>query len=555
MPVATFPLLNTESDTKTTNGIGFNNEWKGGGVLQHGTHKSGNPQKPYLRFEDLNIPPTSVINSASITVEQITTVDVGSMAAAVGRIDKDGIWNATVNLDQWRGPSISVNDWHVELLDVATQLVITGPAASARSGGIDLEGDNGVGLKRAGQGVTILVAGDITIARVSLGGPFTGPSGNVWVEIYSDNAGLPDVLLGTSATRPVTDIAPKLFAEVRPTYDFAFSGGDVVTVAVTDIIHVVMREDQGAGQIGVHLGTANYSYAGGDLSAFGESELGGYTQQNYLTTDDLDAIPITSVGLLWSITITLGLKTTPDLSVMVQDAIDAAGYLYTDPMGFRLGRIGAGVSLGHASFDSVSSQSPELTIDWTEPALLTIPDVVGLVQAAAELSIITEGFTVGAVTFANSDTVPAGVVISQNPVGGTTAAPFTLVDIVVSLGPAPADDKLADPWTGPNRFIEPFDRGYYIWKYGKPRVDVPRETLAAEPDVDLQIYIDELAEGLAAGRAEELVDKLEAHQEDRFAMIALLEQNLVDAKDALEANRQRRRNNQAAIAVASHLLN
>ena len=123
MPVIVIPLINTAHDTKSTNGIAFNNEWRGGSILQHGTHKSGNPQKPYLRFDALNIPPTSVINSASITVEQVTTVAPGSMAAAVGRIDKDGIWNATSIPDKWTGPSISANDWHVELLDVATQLV------------------------------------------------------------------------------------------------------------------------------------------------------------------------------------------------------------------------------------------------------------------------------------------------------------------------------------------------------------------------------------------------------------------------------------------------
>ena len=154
MPVIVIPLLNTASDTKSTNGIALNNEWEGGGVLQHGTHKSGNPQSPYLRFEDLNIPPTSVINSASITVEQISTVAAGSMLATVQRIEKDAVWNATSNPDKWTGPSLTILGWHVELLDVATQLVITGAAAQARSGGIDLEGDNGVGLKRAAQGVT-----------------------------------------------------------------------------------------------------------------------------------------------------------------------------------------------------------------------------------------------------------------------------------------------------------------------------------------------------------------------------------------------------------------
>ena len=366
MPVIVVPLLNTSSDTKTTNGIGYNAEWRNNTVLQHGTHKSGNPQSPYLRFEDAGVPVGSTINSSSIEVEQISTIAAGSMAATVNLIAKDGIWNATNTPDEWQGPSISINDWHVELLDVATQLVITGAAANARAFGPILEGDNGEGLKRVGQGVEITVAGDITIARVALGGSFVPGVGDVWVEIYSDNGGLPDTLLGTSATRPIADIDPKLWAQVRPTYDFAFTGGDVVTVAINDLVHTVMRTDH-VGGTGIHLGTSNYNYAPGDLSAFGESMDGGYTQQDYMTTDDLDAIPFIGGTVLWSIPITLGLKTTPDLSALIQAYIDSVGYAASDPIGFKLGRNGAGVSLGHAGFASQTAQSPELTIDFTVP--------------------------------------------------------------------------------------------------------------------------------------------------------------------------------------------
>ena len=70
------------------------------------------------------------------------------------------------------------------------------------------------------------------------------------------------------------------------------------------------------------------------------------------------------------------------------------------------------------------------------PATALVPDVVGLDQASAEASILSSGFVIDNVTTANSDTVPAGHVISQNPAGGTWAAQGSSVDLEVSLGPA-----------------------------------------------------------------------------------------------------------------------
>ncbi|MCK5566028.1 MAG: PASTA domain-containing protein, partial [Planctomycetes bacterium] len=64
---------------------------------------------------------------------------------------------------------------------------------------------------------------------------------------------------------------------------------------------------------------------------------------------------------------------------------------------------------------------------------VTVPNVVGQVQATAEANIVAAGLVASATT-AYSDTVPAGDVISQNPAGGASVAPGTTVDIVVSLG-------------------------------------------------------------------------------------------------------------------------
>lgn len=70
------------------------------------------------------------------------------------------------------------------------------------------------------------------------------------------------------------------------------------------------------------------------------------------------------------------------------------------------------------------------------PALVTVPTVVGLTQASAEAAITSAGLALGTVTTTNSDTVPAGNVISQTPTGGTQVTEGANVDLVVSSGPA-----------------------------------------------------------------------------------------------------------------------
>jgi len=67
------------------------------------------------------------------------------------------------------------------------------------------------------------------------------------------------------------------------------------------------------------------------------------------------------------------------------------------------------------------------------PIMVTVPDVVGLAQAAAESAIVAAGLTVGAIAWDYHDTIPPGNVITQNPAGGSTAAEGSPVDVVISL--------------------------------------------------------------------------------------------------------------------------
>ena len=68
-----------------------------------------------------------------------------------------------------------------------------------------------------------------------------------------------------------------------------------------------------------------------------------------------------------------------------------------------------------------------------------VPDVVNMVQATAESTITAADLTVGSVTTACDDTIAAGNVISSDPAAGTSLAPGTAVDLVVSTGPCPVD--------------------------------------------------------------------------------------------------------------------
>jgi len=65
---------------------------------------------------------------------------------------------------------------------------------------------------------------------------------------------------------------------------------------------------------------------------------------------------------------------------------------------------------------------------------VTVPNVVWLQQPAAELAITDAGLTVGTVSTENSDTVPEGHVISQNPAAAASVSPGSPVHLVVSLG-------------------------------------------------------------------------------------------------------------------------
>lgn len=75
------------------------------------------------------------------------------------------------------------------------------------------------------------------------------------------------------------------------------------------------------------------------------------------------------------------------------------------------------------------------------PALapVTVPDVVGQTEASGTTELEGVGFVV-AVTYESSETVAAGLIVSQSPAAGSEATYGSTVTIVVSTGPAPSID-------------------------------------------------------------------------------------------------------------------
>jgi hypothetical protein len=80
-----------------------------------------------------------------------------------------------------------------------------------------------------------------------------------------------------------------------------------------------------------------------------------------------------------------------------------------------------------------------VTLIGTCVSLAVVPDVVGMTEADAETAIVAAELVLGVSTYAWDAVIPAGDVISQDPVGGTSVPPGSAVDIHVSRGPQPAN--------------------------------------------------------------------------------------------------------------------
>jgi serine/threonine-protein kinase len=75
----------------------------------------------------------------------------------------------------------------------------------------------------------------------------------------------------------------------------------------------------------------------------------------------------------------------------------------------------------------------------TKPATVTVPDVTGRAQEAAQRQFNSAGLKAG-VVYVPSDQ-PEGAVVSQSPEAGTTQKRGTRIQLNVSLGPSPGEQR------------------------------------------------------------------------------------------------------------------
>ena len=140
---------------------------------------------------------------------------------------------------------------------------------------------------------------------------------------------------------------------------------------------------------------------------------------------------------------------TGPASVVVPDVVgltQAAAFTAINGVGLVVGSVttassntiptGSVISQNPVGGVSVALGSAVNIVVSTGTSNVSVPNVVGLAQAAATSAINGAGLVLGTVTPASSNTVPAGSVISQNPVGGAGVALGSAVNIVVSTGPA-----------------------------------------------------------------------------------------------------------------------
>lgn len=79
-----------------------------------------------------------------------------------------------------------------------------------------------------------------------------------------------------------------------------------------------------------------------------------------------------------------------------------------------------------------------------EPKQTKVPDLVGLAYPEAEDKLKDSGFLLGGVEEATSDTVPAGVIMKQEPRAGSELDPESYIRLTTSVGPPDQNDTNED---------------------------------------------------------------------------------------------------------------
>ncbi len=113
-----------------------------------------------------------------------------------------------------------------------------------------------------------------------------------------------------------------------------------------------------------------------------------------------------------------------DITNSESDSVEAGNVISQNPQGGSDAEAGSTVIVVISSGKGAGGGS------------IAVPDLKGMNEQAAKTALTASGLSFTSVTEENSDTVAAGLVISQTPTAGTTVEEGSSVDFVISLGPA-----------------------------------------------------------------------------------------------------------------------
>lgn len=276
----------------------------------------------------------------------------------------------------------------------------------------------------------VVSLGPVQVTVPSLAGLDQGAA-----EAAVTGAGLTVGTVGTvnSTTVPAGNVisqdpAPGTVVDEGSAVDFVVSLGPV-QVSVPAVVGLSQAEAAAAiTGAGLSVGTVTTAQSGtvpiGDVIS--QDPLSG------TTVDEGSAVSfVVSTGNLRGVPDVVGLS-----QAAAESAIVAAGLTVGTVDTATSPTVPAGnvISQDPAAATAVAPGSAVDLVISAGPAQVVVPDVAGLSQASAEAAVAAAGLITGTVTERSSATVPAGDVISQDPVAGTTVDEGSSVDLVVSNG-------------------------------------------------------------------------------------------------------------------------
>ena len=300
----------------------------------------------------------------------------------------DGRWNPA-SASGWRdaSPVGTRTDADVAVLNIfATTL------ADTAIGGLvnwPLRSNAAGRYLRAGQGVEIVTGGTLGFVDISVRRTGAVATGNIWAEIYSQDAnGLADTLLATSNVRAAS-AAPTTMGAFR----FTFSGGAQIVLAAGQDIVVVLNGDypvSATQNVGIGWNRAGYAPGTFQLDGTGVS----FDDQNYPMQDSFRTIPASPGFIVWiAPTFFTGVDyDTPNFAALLQTLILGGSYSQGDPLGFGVSRSnflfpGSTAQRQWAQFSHPTFGPVRLIVEWEE-RIIPQPDEVSRMVPRLDATVI-----------------------------------------------------------------------------------------------------------------------------------------------------------------------